>query len=132
MEAVLKLWIYQNGKAFGDGPYELLKRIEATGSLQKAAAQMEMAYSKAWKLLRMIEKRLGFMLLERDVGGRLGGGSRITPQGKKLMSCYAKFHEEAQEAVKRIFQKRFRSMNPPRSKLRGIKDLYKEFSFVAS
>ena len=113
MKAVLKLWLDQDGKAFGDGPYELLKRIEATGSLHKAAAQMEMAYSKAWKLLRMIEQRLGFMVLEREVGGRLGGGSRITPRAKELMSCYASFREEAQEAVNRIFQKRFRSFKEP-------------------
>ena len=110
MKATLKLWLDQGGKAFGDGPYELLKRVEATGSLHKAAAQMEMAYSKAWKLLRMIEQRLGFKILEREVGGRSGGGSRITPRGKELMSCYAVFREEAQEAVNRIFKKRFRSL----------------------
>jgi molybdate transport system regulatory protein len=113
MKAVLKLWLDQDGKAFGDGPYELLKRIEATGSLHKAAAQMEMAYSKAWKMTRMIEQRLGFMVLEREVGGRLGGGSRITPRAEELMSCYTVFREEAQEAVNRIFQKRFRSFKEP-------------------
>ncbi len=107
MKAALKIWLDQNGKAFGDGPYELLKRIEATGSLHKAAAQMEMAYSKAWKMTRTIEHRLGFLVLERQVGGRLGGGSRITPRAKELMSCYAVFRKEAQEAVNRIFQKRF-------------------------
>jgi len=109
MKAAIRLWLDQDGKAFGDGPYELLKRVEATGSLHKAAAQMGMAYSKAWKLLRMIEQRLGFMLLEREVGGRSGGGSRITPRAKELMSSYAVFRKEAQEAVNRIFQKRFRS-----------------------
>jgi len=113
MKATLKLWLDQDGKAFGDGPYELLKGIETTGSLHKAAAQMEMSYSKAWKLLRMIEQRLRFQLLEREVGGRLGGGSRITPRAKELMSCYAVFREEAQEAVNRIFQERFRAFKAP-------------------
>jgi molybdate transport system regulatory protein len=109
MKATLKLWLDQDGKAFGDGPYELLRRIETTGSLHRAAAQMEMAYSKAWKLIRMVEQKLGFRLLEREVGGRLGGGSRLTQRAKELMSCYALFREEAHEAVNRIFQKRFRS-----------------------
>ncbi len=113
MNAVLKLWLDQNGKAFGDGPHELLKRVEETGSLHKAAVQMGMAYSKAWKLIRMIEQRLGFRLLEREVGGRWGGGSRITPQAEAMMSCYEAFREEAQEAVKVIFQKRFRSFMKP-------------------
>jgi len=113
MKAALKLWIDQDGKAFGDGPYELLKRIEATGSLHKAAAQMKMAYSRAWKLTRMIEQRLGFIVLEREVGGRFGGGSRMTPRAKELMSCYTMFREESQEAVKEIFKKRFRSFEKP-------------------
>ena len=113
MKAALKLWLDQHGKAFGDGPYELLRRVEKTGSLHKAAAQMEMAYSKAWQLMRTIEKRLGFTILEREVGGRSGGGSRITPRGKELMSCYAMFREEAQEAIIEIFQKRFRSFEEP-------------------
>jgi len=55
MKAVLKIWLDQDGKAFGDGPYDLLKRMEATGFLQKATKQMEMANSQAWKLTRMIE-----------------------------------------------------------------------------
>ena len=108
MKAALKIWLDQNGKAFGDGPYELLRGIESTGSLRQAAVQIGMSYSKAWKLIRMAEQRLGFMLLEREVGGRLGGGSRITPRAKGLMSCYASFRKEAQGAVNRIFQKRFR------------------------
>ena len=114
MKAVFKLWLDQEGKAFGDGPFELLKRIEATGSLHKAAAQMEMAYSKAWKLLRMIEQRLGFRVLEREVGGHSGGGSRITPRAKELMSSFLIFREEVQEAVNRIFQNRFRSFKEAR------------------
>jgi molybdate transport system regulatory protein len=113
MKATLKLYLDQDGKAFGDGPYELLKKVEETGSLHKASAQMEMAYSKAWKMIRMIEQRLGFMLLEREVGGRLGGGSRVTPRAKELMSRYAVFRAEAQEAVNRIFQKRFRPFKHP-------------------
>jgi len=113
MKAALKIWLDQDGKAFGDGPYELLKKVEETGSLHKAAAQMEMAYSKAWTMTRMVEQRLGFTVLEREVGGRLGGGSRITPRAKELMSCYAVFREEVQEAVNRIFQKRFRPFKHP-------------------
>ncbi len=114
MKAVLKLWLDQGGMAFGDGPFRLLTEIEATGSLHRAAAGMGMAYSKAWTLLRMIEKRLGFSVLEREVGGRFGGGSRITPRGRELMSSYGAFRREAEEAVNRAFQRRFRSFQSAR------------------
>ena len=111
MKVACKIWIDQNGKAFGDGPYELLKGVEKTASLHKVADQMGMAYSKAWKLIRMMEQRLGFFLLDRKVGGRSGGGSQITPRAKELMLCYGRFREEAEEAIERIYQKHFSSLN---------------------
>jgi molybdate transport system regulatory protein len=111
MKVVCKIWIDQDGKAFGDGPYELLKKVEKTASLHKAAGQMGMAYSKAWKLIRSMEQRLGFFLLDRKVGGRSGGGSQITPQAKELMLCYGRFRYEAKGTVEGIYQKHFSSLN---------------------
>jgi molybdate transport system regulatory protein len=116
MKVACKIWIDQNGKAFGDGPFELLKGVEKTGSLHKAADHMGMAYSKAWKLIRTMEQRLGFILLDRKVGGRSGGGSRITPRAKELMLCYGRFRGEAEKAIERIFQKHFSSLNNPYKK----------------
>ena len=61
MKAACKIWLDQDGKAFGDGPYELLKRVEKTDSLHQAANQMGMSYSKAWGLIRVLEKGSGFL-----------------------------------------------------------------------
>jgi molybdate transport system regulatory protein len=116
MKATYKIWIDRKGKAFGDGPYELLRGVEKTGSLHKVADQMGMAYSKAWTLIRLLEQRLGFPLLERKVGGRSGGGSQITPQAKELMLCYGRFREEAKEAIEKIYQKHFVSFGKAESK----------------
>ena len=38
----------------------LLEEVERTGSLQRAARSMNMAYSKAWKMLKVAEKEWGF------------------------------------------------------------------------
>ncbi|MGD0625708.1 MAG: LysR family transcriptional regulator [Thermodesulfobacteriota bacterium] len=113
MKAAFKLWIDQDGKTFGDGPYELLTNVEKMGSLHKACAQMGMSYSKAWKLIRNIEQRLGFFVLDREVGGRFGGGSKITPRTKELMTCYARFRDEAKKAVERIYREQFLSFEKP-------------------
>ena len=56
MKIICQIWLDNNGKAFGKGPCELLNRIEVTGSLNKAASQMGMSYSKAWRLMGDIEK----------------------------------------------------------------------------
>lgn len=110
MKVACKIWIDQNGKAFGDGPYKLLKGVVKTGSLHKAADHMGMAYSKAWKLIRTMEQRLGFILLDRKVGGRYGGGSSVTPKAKEFMSNYEQFHEEVDVMINKIFQKHFGSV----------------------
>jgi molybdate transport system regulatory protein len=109
MKVACKIWIDQNGKAFGDGPYKLLKGVDKTGSLHKAAGHMGMAYSKAWKLIRTMEQRLGFILLDRKVGGRYGGGSSVTPKAKKFMSNYERFRKEIDAMINGIFQKYFGS-----------------------
>ena len=107
MKIVCKVWLDQDGKAFGDGPHELLRRVEKTNSLHKAANQMGMAYSKAWGLIRNVERRLGFPLLERKVGGVSGGGSIVTPKGKEFMSTYERFRKEVDVAIEKIFQQHF-------------------------
>jgi molybdate transport system regulatory protein len=109
MKVVCKIWLDHNGKAFGEGPYELLKRVERTNSLHAAAHQMDMSYSKAWKLIQSMEKRLGFSLLDRKVGGLSGGGSRVTLKGKELMRRYAQFEKEARKAIEKAYQKHFGS-----------------------
>ena len=110
MKIAYKVWLDRDGKAFGDGPYELLRRVEKEMSLHQAANQMGMSYSKAWGLIRTMEKRLGFVLLERKAGGRCGGGSQVTPMAKDLMKNYARFQKDVKHAIERIYEHHFRGL----------------------
>jgi len=107
MKIGYKIWLDNHGKAFGDGPYELLGRVEKMMSLHQAAGQMGMSYSKAWRLIQTLEERLGFVLLERKVGGRSGGGSRVTSQGKDLMRHYERFGRDVEKGLEKIYDKHF-------------------------
>jgi len=107
MKVAYKIWLDHDGKAFGEGPYELLKRVEKTNSLHEATHQMDMSYSKAWKLIQAMEKRLGFSLLDKKVGGRSGGGSHLTPEARNLMKQYGRFQKDAKGALERIYLKHF-------------------------
>ena len=62
MKSVTKILLTDDdgNKFFGEGPMQLLRCIEQTGSLRAAAMEMEMAYSKANKLLKQAEANLGF------------------------------------------------------------------------
>lgn len=109
MRVVYKVWLDNNGKAFGNGPYELLNYIKKTKSLHKAASRMGMSYSKAWRLIRDLEKRLGFTLIERKVGGHMGGGSKITDEAKRFMKIYDKFRKDIQKTIPAIYKRYFES-----------------------
>ena len=110
MKVAWRVWLDNNGKAFGKGPYELLRLVEQTNSLHRATRQLRMSYSKAWRLLQMIEKRLGYPLLERSVGGSSGGGSQVTPAARELMKRYARFQREIENILPKIYRKHFENM----------------------
>jgi molybdate transport system regulatory protein len=70
---------------------------------------MKMSYSKAWRLIQTLEERLGFVLLERKVGGVSGGGSQVTSKARDFMSRYGRFHKDIEEALEKIYLKHFGS-----------------------
>jgi molybdate transport system regulatory protein len=107
MRLAYKVWLDSDGKAFGDGPYRLLRLVEQTGSLHKAASEMNMSYRKAWLMLRAIEERLGFSLVERRVGGVAGGGSMLTERARGFLDQYEAFHREVDEALQGIYRRYF-------------------------
>lgn len=76
MELKLTPRFLQNGQRFfGPGVAELLERVREHRSLRAAAASMEMAYSKAWRIIHEAEEGFGFRLLDSTIGGRHGGGA---------------------------------------------------------
>ena len=81
--AKVKLTLCGAERFFGPGVCELLEKIGETGSIQASAAQMEMSYSKAWKILNRAEEEMGVKLVRRVSGGKHGGSSVLTDAGAK-------------------------------------------------
>lgn len=92
-------------KFFGEGPCRLLRSIEKTGSLRSAAQSMGMAYSKAVHLMNHAEEVLGFALTERTIGGKTGGGSVLTSQGKEWLEKYEHYRDECERESRRLYEK---------------------------
>lgn len=90
-------------KFFGEGPFLLLTAVEKTGSLRSAAASMNMAYTKALKLLKNAESSLGFPLTMRTVGGKDGGGTHLTPEGTAWLKKYASYRNACITANRKLF-----------------------------
>ena len=94
-------------KFFGEGPCRLLRCVERTGSLRAAAMEMEMAYSKASKILKQAESTLGYPLTMRSVGGKDGGGSILTPEGKQLLAQYEAYRDACVKANRALYRQYF-------------------------
>jgi molybdate transport system regulatory protein len=108
-----KIWLDYRGRAFGDGPARLLDGVEECGSLRKAAQELGMSYNKAWRILRAAEERLGFPLLDRSVGGSLGGGSHLTSEAQDLVRRYRAMAADADQALEAVFQRHFADWEDP-------------------
>lgn len=108
-----RVWLHEGGvQVFGPGSFELLSRVARVGSLNQAAKDMGMSYSKAWRITRAIEERLGVPLFERRTGGPEGGGSRLTAEGRMLLRHFADFKREADDALQELFDKHFGGTPP--------------------
>lgn len=92
---------------FGQGPSELLALIDERQSVRQACSEMGMSYSKGWKMISNIENALGCQLIHRQQGGKSGGCSNLTPEGKALLETYLLFEKKAKEQVMELFEQYF-------------------------
>ncbi|MEG1525285.1 MAG: LysR family transcriptional regulator [Clostridia bacterium] len=83
--------VFGEEKCFGPGIAELLEQVDRLKSLRKATIEMGMAYSKAWRVIKVAEKNLGFPLLTSVTGGKGGGGAALTPEAKRFLRSFRQF-----------------------------------------
>ncbi len=89
MKIKSKIWIEtEEGIIISEGRIQLLKLIEETGSLNKAAKAMNISYQKAWKLVDASNKASKEPLISTQIGGNKGGGTVLTPYGKLLIESF--------------------------------------------
>ena len=113
MELKLTLRLLTNGeRIFGPGVAELLERVREHHSLRSAAASMEMAYSKAWRIVRAAEEGMGCKLLSSSTGGRHGGGASLTPEAEQLLADYRRFEADIFAYSQARFQEIFPQSKP--------------------
>jgi molybdate transport system regulatory protein len=91
--------------------FRLLLEIEKENSIVAAAKNMKISYRKAWGLLRDIEYVLGFSLAGRKRGGKAGGRTSFTPEGKILLEAFKSMTADLESADKEIIRSFFRKIN---------------------
>jgi len=95
-EVVLSLW-----------RTKLLTAIDETGSISAAAEKIGVPYRRAWEKIREMEQRLGFRLLDTEVGGSGGGGAILTEKAREYVDRFHKFEKGLEAEIERRFQEAF-------------------------
>ena len=107
LKLTVRLYTDDNQRCFGPGIATLLERVREHKSLRSAAASMEMAYSKAWRIIRTAEEVFGCKLLDSTIGGRHGGGAVLTPQAERLLEAYHRYTAEVKSFAEDKFHEHF-------------------------
>ncbi len=98
-----QLWFAHQGRNLaGQGRIDLLQQIAQTGSISQAAKAAGMSYKTAWDAVEAMNKATGSALVERSVGGKGGGGTRLTAQGIELVAAFQRYQQEHQQFLARL------------------------------
>jgi molybdate transport system regulatory protein len=107
----LKLWVEAEGRiVMSDYRVRLLEYIDETGSLARAAANMNLSYRRAWGKVKELEENLGFPLVQSEVGGPGGGQTTLTPAGEAFVRAYARFQQRMHDQLQVAFDEEMEAM----------------------
>ncbi|MBN1456436.1 MAG: LysR family transcriptional regulator [Sedimentisphaerales bacterium] len=107
LRAKFRLW-FNSKKAeggFGDGKWRLLNEINNNGSLRAASEVLGISYRKAWGDLKNAERVMQVQLVDKHRGGREGGQTVLSKQGKKWVKAYELFRRDVEKAVEAAYAK---------------------------
>ena len=84
----------------GPGRADLLEGIAETGSISSAGRMLGMSYRRAWMLIDDLNSSFRRKVVSTTLGGKEGGGAKLTPFGEELLKRYRAIEENATKATK--------------------------------
>ena len=107
LHPVLHMKLEQESAFFSARLKLLLYLLADNNNMRTSCACSGIAHSKAWEMINRLEQHLGYSVVERQRGGRSGGSTRLTPQGREFLEAYQEFEEAVHRYAQNEFQKRF-------------------------
>ena len=109
MDFAAKIMLFDSELGFfGPGVRDLFLNIDSEHSVKGASEKMGLSYSKAWKMIRNVEKALGEPAVTRTHGGTEGGSAQLTDAGRMLLGKYMRFEAKGKKALQKVFEEEFR------------------------
>ena len=105
MEIKSRIWIEKNGQPFlGYGRIKLLEAVYETASISAAAKALDMSYKKAWRLLKDINTKALEPVLQKTIGGKNGGGTKVTDYGLMLIAQFQRLNQNCMQYLEVEFK----------------------------
>jgi molybdate transport system regulatory protein len=86
-------------KFLGGNQIALLEQIDQLGSITKAAKAVGISYKTAWDTVNTINNLAEKPLVDRLTGGKGGGGTSLTLEGKKVIAQFNIVQEELRKVL---------------------------------
>jgi molybdate transport system regulatory protein len=81
---------------------ELLIAIKKTGSISKAAKEVQMSYKAAWEAIETMNNLSTTPIVQKETGGLGGGGTTLTPYGENLVNTYEILQNEQKKFLQNL------------------------------
>lgn len=100
------LWFKRDEQKFlGEERIRLLEKIDELGSITKAAKAVGICYKTAWDTVSAINNLAEKPLVDSLTGGKGGGGTRLTPEGKQIIAQFNQIHRELHDYLNSLQEK---------------------------
>ena len=106
-----KQWIVDENDSIimGEGRRKIFENIEKTGSINQTSKIMKMSYKAVWAKIKATESHLNTRLVDSD----RKMGSRLTQDGKTLLTQYQLLKKRCLAEDNRIFSNIFSKKETP-------------------
>ena len=102
-EVELLIFIKRNGlQLLGPGTIALLRQLQISDSLRRAAKELHMSYQHAWTVIDEMNKAAPSPVVVKQRGGTGGGGALLTDFGRRMLVEYKIIETEVHRFVNRI------------------------------
>lgn len=100
------IWFQKAQHQFlGGDRIALLEKIDDLGSINSAAKAAGISYKTAWHLVNMMNNLSDKPLVERITGGKGGGGTLLTKEGKKVIEQFRVVQDEHRRFLENLEQR---------------------------
>ena len=95
-------WAEALGHDATDKRIDILRRLDAAGSISEAARGAGVSYKAAWQAIETLSNLAAAVLVEKAVGGAGGGGAQLTPAGHRLLRTFDRLLETRQQVLAQL------------------------------